>query len=298
MTADVHTNSLIVIAEPPVQRLYADLIRKLDQRPLQVLIEARFVIIDTTNDFSFGVEIQGGGQYGLKKLFAFSSYGLSTVNPVNGALSIIPGTGFNGTLVDPDVADAVVRALSKCSRAKVMSAPRLLINDNASGQLTSVQEVPFSSVNASQTVATTSFAGFADAGTTITVTPHISDDTRLQLDLRITLNSFTGAGSNNLPPPRQTQEVSSQITIPDGHTAIVGGLNRKNDSYDYTGLPVLNRIPVVRVLTGLTTRSQSSSAMFVFLRPVILRDDKFRELKFVSAEDLGQGPGEAGLPVE
>jgi general secretion pathway protein D len=285
-----------VVAEPAVQRLYAELIEKLDQRRAQVLVEARFVSIDTSNDFSLGVEISGITQNGTKKMLAFSSYGLSTTSATTGALTLIPGTGFNGTLVDPNVADVVVRALNKSSRAKTMSSPRILINDNANGQLTSVKEVPYSSVNASTTVATTTFAGFADAGTTITVTPHISDDSRLQMDVRITINTFTGSASNNLPPPRQTQEVSSQITIPDGYTAIIGGLDLNNKSYTYSGIPYLEQIPLVRELTGLTTTSRSKSAMFVFLHPIILRDDKFQGLKFLSEDNLRKADIQQDFP--
>ena len=167
-----------------------------------------------------------------------------------------------------------------------MSAPRILVNDNATGQLSSVEEVPFTSVNASQTVATTSFSGFAEAGTTITVTPRVSDEKHLQLDFAITLNTFTGTGSGGVPPPRQTEEVTSEVTIPEGHTVIVGGLRRRSHGYDYTGFPFLDKIPLVREVTGSTTRSKSCVSMFVFLRPIILRDDKFRDLKFVSERDV------------
>lgn len=285
VTADVNTNTLIVVAEPSVQRAYAELIRQLDERRPQVLIEAKFLIITGSDDFSFGVEVSGGDRSGSKRLFSFTSYGLSDVDAVSGALSIIPGVGLNGVLVNPEVADAVLRAVTSHRRARVVSAPRILVNDNSTGQLTSVSEVPFTSVNASQTVATTSFAGFAEAGTTITVTPHISDEDRLQLDFAITLNTFTGAGSEGIPPPRQTDELTSQITIPDGHTLIVGGLNQGNRSHTYTGFPVLDRIPVVRELFGLTSGADARSSMFVFLRPVILRDDKFRDLRFLSDRD-------------
>lgn len=286
VSADIHTNTLIVVAEPSVQRLYGELIEELDRRRPQVLIEAKFVIIDASDDFSFGVEVSGGDREGASRLFAFTSYGLSTVNPATGALSLIPGLGFNGALVNPEVADAVLRAVSNHSRARVTSSPRILVNDNATGQLTSVAEVPFTSINASETVATTSFAGFAEAGTTITVTPRISDENHLQLDFAITVNSFTGGGSENVPPPRQTEEVTSQITIPDGFTVIVGGLNRGNRTYTYQGVPFIDQVPVLRKIFALTTTSDSRSSMFIFIRPVILREDKFRDLRFLSRRDL------------
>jgi len=292
ITADPNTNTLVVVAEPGVQRIYAELIERLDRRRPQVLVETKVVIIDTSDDFSVGVEVSSGDRSGAKRLLAFTSYGLSTVEAVTGGLALLPGLGFNGTLVDPDAADVVLRALTHHRRARVVSAPRVLVNDNATGQLSSVAEIPFTSVNASQTVATTSFAGFAEAGTTITVTPRISEDDHLQLDYTITLNSFTGGGSQGVPPPRQTDEVSSQVTVPDGHTIIVGGLNRRTGSDDYTGFPFFDRIPLLKYVGGSETQAKTSSSMFVFIKPIILRDDRFKDLKFLSRRDVS----DAGLP--
>ncbi|MCA9214181.1 MAG: hypothetical protein KDB27_14015 [Planctomycetales bacterium] len=296
VTADIHTNTLIVIAEPAVQRIYAQLIEKLDQRRPQVLIEAQFVVIDTSNDFSLGVELSGGDGEGSRRNLAFSSFGLSQVNPVTGALSLLPGLGFNGTIVDADIADVVLRAVTSHRRSRVLAAPRLVVNDNATGQLSSVSEVPFTSVNASQTVATTSFAGFAEAGTTITVTPRISEDNYLQLDFTITQNTFTGSGAEGVPPPRQTDEVTSQVTIPDGNTVIVGGLRRRNAAESETGIPLIERIPVIRHLGGRESSSDSQSSLFVFLKPIILRDDKFKELKYLSDVDTCRARTKSDYP--
>lgn len=297
VTVDVHTNTIIVVAKPEVQRIYAKLIETLDERRPQVLIEAQIVIIDTSDDYTLGVEVSGGDRDGLRRLFSFSSFGLSTVDPTSGALSIIPGVGFNGTLVDPSTADVVVRAIAQHRRARVLSTPRVLVNDNAEGQLVSVLEVPFTSVNASQTVATTSFAGFAEAGTTITATPTISDDNYLQLEYTVTLNSFTGTGSDGVPPPRQTNEISSRVTVPDGYTVIVGGLTSKNQAYEIDSIPWLERIPVVRDLASLQTDSFNQTSLFVFLKPVILREDKFKDLKFLSDTGLRDAGEKTNFPT-
>lgn len=286
LTADPNTNTLIVVAEPAVQQIYEELIEELDRPRPQVLVEAKIVVIDTSDDFSLGVEISGGDREGIKRLFSFSSFGLSDVDRVTGALSIIPGIGFNGTLVDPEVADVVVRALTRHRRARVLSAPKILVNDNATGVLTSVAEVPFTSVNASQTVATTSFAGFADAGTTILVTPHISEGDHLQLEYRVTVNNFTGTGSEGVPPPRQTDEIESTVTIPDGNTVIVGGLNRMNRSQEVTSMPFIEKVPILKHLASSQTTGDQRSTLFIFLKPIILRDDKFKELKFLSDRDV------------
>ena len=293
VTADESSNTLIIVADPEVQEVYAELIRTLDQPRPQVLIEAKLVVIDTSHEISFGVEVSGGDSTGLRRLFAFTSYGLSTVDPATGSLALIPGTGFNGTLVDPEVADAVVRALSTHKRARILSAPRVLVNDNAEGVLSSVAEVPFTSVNASNTVATTSFAGFAEAGTSIVVRPHIGSKDHLQLEFVVSMNSFTGTGEDGIPPGRQTEEVQSIITIPDGHTVIVGGLNRKESRNTTARVPIVEYVPILKYLTGTETNDNRTTSLFVFIRPIILRDDKFKALKFLSDRDLARA-GEPG----
>jgi general secretion pathway protein D len=287
VTVDQPTNTIIVVADRTTQQMYEELVVYLDHRPLQVMIEAKVVIMDTSRNFSLGVDLSGPNCDKIGNVFTFTQFGVSAVDPVSGALSLVPGRGLNAALVSPEDGNAILKALSAHKKARVMSSPRVLVNDNATGTLASVQEVPFTSVNASNTVATTSFAGFAEAGTSIEVTPRISDDDHLQLDYVISLNNFTGSGGQGVPPPRQTDEVASTVTIPDGYTVIVGGLNRQNNSDEYDGIPLLDRIPVVKNILGATSKANSQTTLFVFLKPTILRDDKFRDLKFLSDRDLG-----------
>jgi general secretion pathway protein D len=216
---------------------------------------------------------------------AFSSFGLSNVDPNTGTLTIKPGLGFNGAFLSADIADIVIRAVSNHSRAKVVSAPRILVNDNATGTLASVNEAPFTSINASNTVSTTSFAGYASAGTTITVTPHISEGNHLQIEYQVTLSSFTGQAQSNSPPPRQTNTVQSKVTVPDGGTIVVGGLNRMDQSSTVTGIPLLDQIPLVNLATSNRTDNKAMQSLFVFIRPIVMRDDEFEDLKYLSARD-------------
>ncbi len=285
VSADVGTNSLIVVAPAGVQQMYANLIKSLDQRRPQVLIEAKIVAVDTSDNFALGVEVSTGDRVGAERLFQFTSFGLSEVDRTTGALSILPAVGFNGTLVDPDVADVVVQALAGHARARVLSVPKVLVNDNTTGQLESVVSVPFQSVNASDTVSTTSLGGNQSAGTIISVTPHINEDDNLQLEFEVEFSTFSGSSINGLPPPRQVDRVSSTVTIPDGQTVIVGGLKRNSTAGSFTGVPWLERIPVVRDLTGRSTEEQTTTSFFLFIRPLILRDSRFGDLRFVSNRD-------------
>jgi general secretion pathway protein D len=286
VSIDTKSNSLIVIADRPVQQVYEELIRALDRPRPQVMIEAKIVILDTSNNYTFGVEVSVPVAHRAAQILQFSSFGLSTVSAATGALALNPSQGFNWALVDPSAASAVIQAMANHTRSKVLSAPRLLVADNSVGNLASVQEVPYTSVNASTTVATTSFAGFAEAGTTIQVQPRIMDDNHLQLQFNVSLNSFTGSGSNGVPPPRQTDQISSKVTVPDGYTVIVGGLTNRNNSVSQNGIPWVECVPILKDLTSLQTKSSTQTTLFIFLRPVIMRDDKFRDLKYVSDRDI------------
>jgi general secretion pathway protein D len=301
VSADVATNSLIVYAPANVQPLYEKLIRSLDQRRPQVMIEAEIVAVDTSDNFSLGVEVSIGDRTGTNKLFKFTSFGLSQVDPTNGMLTPIPNLGFNGVLLDPEVADVIVQALSQHTRGRVLASPQILVNDNQTGTLESVASQPFSSVNATATVGTTSLGGDQQAGTIITVTPHINEDDHLQLEFEVEFSAFVGdaivtADGGRLPPARQIDRVGSVVTIPDGKTIVVGGLKQVADGSTFSGVPWTEHIPVLRELTSLKTGQQRTTSFFLFIRPTILRDSRFRDLRYLSDIDAQDAEIEGDFP--
>lgn len=302
--ADEASNTIIVVAKPSMHAVYEKLIKRLDVRRPQVLVEATVVAIDTTDGFSLGVEISHSDKLGGRRgrVLNFSSFGLSTPDPSTGALTLKPGIGFNGALISADIADVVIQALETDDRVKVVSRPSVLVNDNAKATLLSENEEPFASVNASTTVATTSFAGYSSAGTNITITPQISEGDHLKLEYEITLSSFGDDGSASLPPSRQKNSLASEATIPNGHTIVVGGLTRENFTDLIDRVPVLGRVPVLEYLFSNRSMETRKSTLFVFIRAVILRDDKFEDLKVLSGDAAGQselaGDYPASEPVE
>jgi type II secretory pathway component GspD/PulD (secretin) len=302
ISADVATNSLIVLAPASIQPIYERLIRSLDLRRPQVMIEAEIVAVDTSNNFSLGVEVSIGDRTGIKKLYKFTSFGLSEVDPISGMLTPNPGLGFNGVLLDPDVADVIVQALSRHTRVKVLASPKILVNDNQTGTLESVASFPFSSINVVNTIGSSSLGGEQQAGTIITVTPHINEDNHLQLEFDVEFSSFEGdpipSGGEFggvLPPARRIDRVGSVVTIPDGKTVVVGGLKRTRDIESFSGVPWTEHIPVLRELTSLTGTEQRCISFFLFIRPKILRDSQFRDLRYLSDLEIqeAQVPGDA-----
>jgi general secretion pathway protein D len=134
-------------------------------------------------------------------------------------------------------------------------------------------------------VATTSFAGFESAGTTLTVTPQLAQGNHLSLDYSFTFSNFTGSGSVGVPPPRTTNSFNGTVEVPDGHTVIVGGLVTENEADSVTEVPLLGRIPVVGALFQSSARARTKSRIYAFIKPTILRDDQFADLKMISAQE-------------
>jgi general secretion pathway protein D len=293
VAADVNTNSIIVIAPPQVQVMYADLIKRLDERRPQVQIECTIVTLDTSDGVSFGVDIGHLGGSDQTQILTLSSFGVSKVDPVTGRLTPVDAPGGTFALLNPHVADIVMRALATNNRARFLSAPQLLVNDNGKGKLESVAQEPFAVIlDASTTQSLTSLGGLASAGTSITVEPHISEADYLQLSYTIELSNFTGTAQNGLPPPSQKNSVDSSVTIPDGYTIVVGGLTTKNYTTAVNTIPVLGDIPVLKYMFGTRSKNTEDSTLFVFIKPVILRDDKFEDLKYLSSKNVQA----AGIP--
>ena len=292
VTADADTNTIIIVATPKIQQAYKKLIEQLDQKRPQVMVEVTLVTIDTSNDFSLGVELSSSISKNGSQYINFSSFGLSKRND-KGQVELVPGLGYNGAVIRPQDISIIVRALEGNSRVKVLSRPRILVNDNSASTLSSVIEQPFTTTSQGTSTTTTNFGGFASAGTTITVTPHISEGDYLQLKYNINLSSFTkSSGSDGLPAPRSTSELQSEITVPNAHAVVIGGLERMDFTESEASVPFLNQIPVLKYLLGNFEKTKKSSKLFVFIRPIILRDEGFEDLRHLSHKDLEA----AGIP--
>jgi general secretion pathway protein D len=305
VTADVNSNSIIVIAPPAIQQMYAGLIVKLDERRPQVQIECTIVTLDTSDNFTFGVDIAKLGGFANSKLLAFSSFGISKVDPATGKLAPLNQRGGTLAVLSPGIADVVIRALQSNSRARLISAPQLLVNDNGKGKLESVSQEPFAEIlDTSSTQSRTGLGGLAQAGTTISVEPHISEGDYLQLAYNIELSNFTGTGTAGLPPPSQKNSVESTVTIPDGNTIVVGGLRVKDFRKSRDTIPFIDAIPFADVIFGTHTRDLRDQTLFVFIKPVILRDDQFEDLKYLSERAMkdvglpGKYPSSSPIPMK
>ncbi len=290
LTADESTNSLIAVGPSRLLAQLGDLITQLDTRQPQVMVEALLVSLSDGESLDFGVELErlevsGGTFFKLSSLFGLSSGAGGGITDVG--RSVEDGTGFTGLVLDPGEFSVVVRALQTISDGKGVRRPKLLVNNNESASFDSINEQPFTSVNASQTVTTTSFGGFEPAGTQITVTPQIANGDHLVLEYTLSLSTFVGeSATEGIPPARQQNNLQSVATIPDGFTIILGGFEETTEGEAVSQIPLVGSIPIIGELFKNRSSSESRSRFYAFVTARVLRNEGFESLKYTSDLDL------------
>lgn len=297
LSADEGTNTLIAVGEPRLLAQVESLLQTLDVRQPQVMLEVLIVTMTEGQTLDLGVELEHLRVSGETRLRLASLFGLST-RGADGSVSTGSASGLSAVVLNPGDFSVVLRALETLNRGRSVSMPRLLVGNNQQASLDSVVQQPFASVNASNTVSTTSFGGTQDAGTTVTIKPQIAEGDHLVLDYSISLSSFLGAASQpTLPPARQQNRVRSAATIPDGYTVVVGGIELENDSKTTSQVPLLGRIPVLGEAFKSRGKTSNRTRFYVFIRANILRGRSFEDLKHLSGEDVAEARIDDGWPT-
>ncbi|MBI4717930.1 MAG: hypothetical protein HY763_09020, partial [Planctomycetes bacterium] len=172
LSYDDHTNALIAVGSREFHAKLVTMLEELDRRQPQVLIEMTLVAITFNDSLSLAMELANEERLGDYQSLLFSSFGLSDIAIPSGVRTFHPGGGFNGVILGPNETPLLMRAIAAHGNSRIITTPKIVVADNSSATVSSVEEAPFTSINASDTVATTSFAGFESAGTTLTVTPQ------------------------------------------------------------------------------------------------------------------------------
>lgn len=293
LAVDEATSTLIAIGDPRVLEQVEALVRDLDVRQPQVMLEVVMVTLSDTQSRDIGVELEALGMSDDIVSRVSSLFGLGRRTPGGDLTGPLVAQGLTGVVLNPGDFSVVVRALRSVTQGRSLSMPRVLVGNNEQASLDSVVQQPVLNVNASDTVATTSFGGTQDAGTIVTVRPQIAEGDHLVLEYTVSLSSFIGSSSDpSLPPPRQQNSVSSVATIPDGHTVVVGGIDIDSLTRGRSDLPGIGDIPIIGDILASHSRDDQHSRFFVFIRASVLRASGFEDLRYMSATSLEA----AGVP--
>ncbi len=297
LTIDEGTNTLIAVGEPRLLSQVESLLRTLDVRQPQVMLEVLMVTLTDNQSRDLGVELEKLRISDDLFIRLSSLFGLGTRN-ASGDRTAGDASGFTGVVLSPGDFSVVVRALETLNKGRSVSMPRLLVGNNQHASLDSVVQQPYASVNATNTISTTSFGGTQDAGTVVTIKPQIAEGDHLVLEYSVSLSAFLGAAASpTLPPAKQQNRVQSVATVPDGSTVVVGGIDLENQSKTTSQVPLLGDIPLVGEVFKSRNTTNNRSRFFVFIRANVLRGRGFDDLKYLSVHDMDAARVPDGWPV-
>ena len=184
----------------------------------------------------------------------------------------------------------VLNALETIGDTRITSAPKVLVEDNAQAFISRQSQEPYESTSQGDATTITSFGGYTDAGTELTVTPHISNEDWLRLEYEVGLSSFgvrtDAQEAANLPPPRRISQIQGTVRIPSDQMVVLGGLVNTREDESVSAIPFLSEIPIIGELAKNREQNQIHETLFVFIRPAVLRDPAFKDLLNLSADDV------------
>ena len=217
-----------------------DLIEKLDQRRPQVYIEAKILAVTNTEDFRLAVESQLiAGQFAANTNFGLGTFGEDSFDSRK---SVATGLGgFTSALIKSQYVPFIINAIQRNTDGRILSSPQLLVNDNQEASIVSLEQQPTTTTTTGQTTDQVTFADFVSAGTTLRVTPGISEAGYLRLAYYIEQSNFVGSSAApGIPPPRQERTVESEaVTIPTDTTIVVGGITVSDRRKTVVKVPLL-----------------------------------------------------------
>lgn len=293
--SDEETNALIVTADPNTVKNLKSVIRQLDIRRAQVLIEAIIAEITTSNDKEVGV---GFAVDGTQRDSGALPVGVSNFAGVGDLLlSVASGTsptslpsGLSFGIGDESNSGvrygALLRALQTDQNTNILSTPNIVTLDNEEAELIVGQNLPFVTGSFTGTGSTDPQNPFQtierqDVGLTLKVTPQINEGDTVKLVLEQETSSVI-PGTVELGIATRKRSIKTSVLVDDGGILILGGLIQEEVTDTESKVPLLGDIPVLGFLFRSQSTTKSKANLMVFLRPSILRDHK--DATFVTNE--------------
>jgi len=282
ITSVTETNSLLIQATQAQYSSIEAAIERIDQEPLQVLIEAQIIDVELNEDLQFGVN-----WYLSNNPDAVAPGGDGPISAGFDTLAFGASDNFFANIVGPvgsAFMQATVSALDSVTDVRSLGAPSLLVRNNATATITVGTQVPVQSSSISTGNSNVvSSAQYVSTGITLTVTPRINPGGLVYMDVSQEV-SRPGARDPDIStsgnPPINNKSVTSQVAVQSGQTIFLGGLISEQTAKGRTGVPYLNRIPGIGALFGSRTSSTVRSETIVMITPTVI--ESTTDLKVVS----------------
>ncbi len=289
---DPRTNSIIVTDTAAKLSEIRDLVELVDIPIRQVMIEARIVIAQSDLEKELGIEWGGGyiEEHGDGSIVSGSGNSANAANLINQTIAgTTPSVSYPGALlVDLGVATstsgfavgfakdelfltAELSALEAAGQGEVVSQPKVITGDKQQATIKSGTEVPYQESSASGETTTS----FKEAVLKLDVTPNITPDDRILLDLQINQDSvgdLVPSGEGGTIPTIDTTQLNTQVLVGNGETVVLGGVFRTEDIESVAKVPFFGDIPYVGAFFRNTSTSKTKTETLIFITPRILAD--------------------------
>jgi general secretion pathway protein D len=304
VAADAETNSVLVLAEPRIQRQVESIIAHLD-RPLdQVFVEALIVETSLDNSQDFGVEwvVGGGGSDGVATGGFLGLGSPSNLAPLlaTAAPPLAPGGFTVGALGNAityagetfSTLGALISFMKTAQDFNILSTPQIMTLDNAEAEIFVGENRAYqvSEKFDTQNNPIKTFE-YRDVGIRLKVTPHINAETgviRMQVEQEV--SNVIDTGSENDRPRTRSRNTRTNVQIPDGFTMVISGLMQNEFGQIRRAMPGLSKIPVLGWLFRREAVSAEKATLMVFLSARIINTvEQAEELTRRRMDNLREG---------
>jgi len=263
VAADKARNALLVRATRREHREIRNLLNEIDSSPQQVMLEATIAEVRLNDELDLGVRwFFESGNFD----YTFSDASNGSTGPTFPGFSAVFGTGG---------ANVALSALSGVTDVKIISSPTLMVMDNEEAVLQIGDQVPIatqtSTDNSSNDAPTITNIEYRDTGVILTVTPNISRNGRVVLDVVQEISSVSQEQTSGIDSPTIRQrKVATNVMLNDGATLALGGLVQASDTKTVTKVPGLGDAPLVGGLFRRTESDKRRSELLVLIRPRVV----------------------------
>ncbi|MDF2178678.1 type IV pilus secretin PilQ family protein [Aliiglaciecola sp. CAU 1673] len=283
VTVDGRTNALLVRDTRESIQEAKEMVKKLDIPIKQVLIESRMVTVRDNVDEQLGVRwgfsdlqddtgvsgsLQGAEQIAGGTIPALSDR-LNVNLPVAGTNA--GRIGFNiAKLADGTILDLELSALEQENKGEIIASPRITVANQHEAYIEQGTEIPY--VQATSSGATS--VEFKKAVLSLKVTPHITPDNRIILDLVVTQDTRGDTVNTSTGPAVaiDTQEISTQVLVENGETVVLGGIFQQNLTDAVSKVPLFGDLPLVGNLFKNTSKLNEKRELLIFVTPRIMTE--------------------------
>ncbi|MFM2480995.1 type IV pilus secretin PilQ [Celerinatantimonas sp. YJH-8] len=262
LAADGRTNTIIIQAHSAMIEKVKQLIMVLDQPVREVDIASRMITIRTDDNRELGVQWQVGGHANGD----VTEGGFNVQLPVAQATSSV---AFKfAKLASGTALDLELSALAQENRGKIIASPRVVTANQQTAYIEQGREIPYVESASSGAASVT----FKKAVLSLKVTPQITPDNRIILDLVITQDTEGDAVQTPLgrAVAINTQEIQTQVSLNNGETIVLGGIYQQQRQKMINKVPLISEIPAIGSLFQYRSTTLEKSELLIFVTPKIV----------------------------